>query len=683
MEPIRRVALPEAAKERTDAVLSREWLVTNGIGGYASNTLAGLPTRRYHGILVAALPNPLGRMVMLTDISERVRLPDGSSAALCGEEQSGRLVVAAAEHLEEFRLEMGLPVWVYRIGRARIEKRLWMPYQQNTVFLRYRLLEGPPEVRLNLRPALNVRPVEEPVSTRLHDHFDLHAKDDGIEIEAAPGMPPLRMRLLGERTAFTIQSKIMEERLFPLEQDRGYEDRGDLWSPGFFRADMEPGGEVTLVASTEIFSTMLALAPTAALDAEHERRQRLIMRAPEGLRAGVAAELVLAADTFVVTPAYRAEEVAQRKAAGDELRSVIAGYHWFTDWGRDTMISLEGLTLATRRYREAGEILRTFARYARDGLIPNMFPNGSSEGAYNTVDATLWFFHALERYLARTGDQSTLRALLPTLRSIIDHHVRGTDFGIRVDPEDSLLTQGEEGVQLTWMDAKVDGWVVTPRRGKAVEINALWYNALRLMEAWTLGERAEEEALRYADLASRVREAFNRRFWFREGGYLYDIVDGDHGDDPSLRPNQLFAISLDHPVLDRSRWSSVLTAATEHLLTPVGLRSLAPGSPDYKPNYHGDLRTRDAAYHQGTVWGWLIGPYVDAWLKVHPEDHAGAREHLLGLIEHLDEFGVGSLAEIFDAEPPFTARGCIAQAWSVAEVLRCWDATRSPAPDPA
>jgi predicted glycogen debranching enzyme len=339
------------------------------------------------------------------------------------------------------------------------------------------------------------------------------------------------------------------------------------------------------------------------------------------------------------------------------------------------MISLEGLTLMTGRHAEAGYLLRTFGRYVRDGLIPNLFPEGQREGLYHTADATLWYFHALDRYLRATGDQETLAHLLPTLHSIVDHHIRGTRFGIQVDPKDYLLKQGAEGYQLTWMDAKVGDWVVTPRRGKAVEINALWYNALRLMEKWNREAGNADVASELERRANATQESFNRRFWNSQEACLFDIVDGEHGDDPAIRPNQLFAISLDHPVLDASRWEAVLNKTTKLLLTPVGLRSLAPGHPDYKATYDGDLRARDAAYHQGTVWGWLIGPYVDAYLRVHPDDPAGARQALAGFEAHLREAGMGSISEVFDAEAPFHPRGCIAQAWSVAEVLRCWAKT--------
>jgi predicted glycogen debranching enzyme len=336
------------------------------------------------------------------------------------------------------------------------------------------------------------------------------------------------------------------------------------------------------------------------------------------------------------------------------------------------MISLEGLTLTTRRYTEAGWILRTFAHYIRDGLIPNMFPEGQSEGLYHTADGTLWFFHALDRYVALTGDRSTLRLVLPKLLDIVNKHLHGTRFGIHVDPDDGLLCQGAEGYQLTWMDAKVEGWVVTPRRGKAVEINGLWYNAVKLLEVWLREEGREKEAADIGAHATRASESFNRRFWYERGSYLYDVIDSPDGDDCACRPNQLLSFSLHHPVLDKSKWAAVLKIVEERLLTPVGLRSLSPDNPEYKPKYFGDLRARDAAYHQGTVWAWLIGPFIDCWLKLHPEKPADARKYLAGFDRHLDEACVGSVSEIFDAEKPFTPRGCIAQAWSVAEVLRAW-----------
>jgi predicted glycogen debranching enzyme len=421
------------------------------------------------------------------------------------------------------------------------------------------------------------------------------------------------------------------------------------------------------IASTEPWDIASAIEPDESLRREYRRREALVAGADPRARVGAAAQLVLAADQFIVTPVTR--------AAG-ETRAIVAGDPWFTDWGRDTMISLEGLTLVTGRHAEAASILRSHAQYVRDGLVPNLFPEGSERGLYNTADATLWYFHAIDRYVTTTGDRAMLRFLWPTLQSIVEHHQQGTRFNIHVDPDDGLLVQGIAGYQLTWMDAKVGDWVVTPRHGKAVEINALWYNALRLMQRWANEEEGTPAARPYADAAQRAADAFNRRFWYGAGGYLYDVVDGPSGDDRSMRPNQILAISLAHPILDRARWASVIEQVMRHLLTPLGLRTLAPDEPDYHPRYTGDLRSRDAAYHQGTVWPWLIGPFVDAWCKVYPDRRREARGFLAGFADHWSEAGVGSISEIFDAEPPHTPRGCIAQAWSVAEVLRAWVATR-------
>jgi predicted glycogen debranching enzyme len=447
------------------------------------------------------------------------------------------------------------------------------------------------------------------------------------------------------------------------------------------------GATASLVASVEDWEVLLSIDPEELHACERDRRRNLVARVSG---AGVADHdhaLVLAADQFVITPVGRTIDSVRARARGDSLRTVIAGYHWFTDWGRDTMISLEGLCLLTGRHREARWILRTFANYLRDGLVPNLFPEGSHEGQYNTADATLWFFHAIERYVAYTGDLAFLRELLPMLELVMRKHIEGTRFGIHIDPHDGLVAQGEDGFALTWMDAKCGDWVVTPRRGKAVELSALWYNALVVMSSWMRIAKRTDEAQALEERASHTRASFNARFWYQEGGYLYDVIDGPEGPhDKSLRPNQLLAIALPHPVLDPARWRAVVDIAGKHLLTPVGLRSLAPGSPGYQPSYHGDLRTRDSAYHQGTVWSWLVGPYVDALLRAYPDATSRARECLRGLCEHLSQDCLGQIAEIFDAEPPFRPRGCVAQAWGVAELLRALDrvsdAPRAPSRGP-
>jgi predicted glycogen debranching enzyme len=665
-----------------EATPRREWLVANGLGGYASGTVAGVVTRRYHGLLVSALPAPLGRVVMLNHLLERVRLPTRGVLWLGDEDEvAGPNATDRADHLVEFRLELGLPVWRYEIDGYAIEKRVLMPHGQNTVHVNYRLLTGDGPVRLTLRPSVQFRGYETPVNESPVQTYSLTALRRRYELSGGLDFPCLRMALAGLYSALTLDEMGVSSVPYELERHRGYPAVGSLWSPGYFRADLTTAESVTLVAATETWEVIEALTPEVASSAELERRRSLLGMVSTVADDPFAAELVLAADQFIITPAGRADEAARARAVGEDVRTVIAGYHWFTDWGRDTMISLEGLTISTRRFREAAYILRTFAHYVRDGLIPNMFPDGAREGLYHTADATLWFFHAVHRYVRATDDTHTLRALLPVLVDIVQHHLRGTHFGIGVDPSDGLLRQGAAGYQLTWMDAKVEDWVVTPRRGKAVEINALWYNALCLLDGWTR-EHGGGEDLDLATHAQRALEAFNDRFWYDEGGYLYDVVDGEQGNDPACRPNQVFAISLDHPVLEDARWASVMKVVQTRLLTPVGLRSLAPGHPDYKAKYYGDLRSRDAAYHQGTVWGWLIGPFVDAWLKLHPEDRAGARALLDGFQAHLDQACVGSISEIFDADPPYTPRGCVAQAWSVAEVLRVLEKTQL-SPEPA
>jgi predicted glycogen debranching enzyme len=659
-----------------EALIKNEWLVTNGLGSYATGTIAGVPTRRFHSFLTVAHPDPLGRYVMLNQLSELVRFPDGSTQKIGGIEWASKdMELYGISSLREFRVDCGMPVWRYELAGNVIEKWILMPYMSNTVHIGYRLVSGAGSVRLKIRVAVHFRPHNAALDQGLPaDCYDLQASSVGRLEVHGESIPPLRLYMDGDSSAFTIEPKRFTDILYRIEQQRGYGAQGDLWSPGYFRVDLIQGKDVTFIASAENWDNILALSPQEVFKAEVERRQRLLTAAAPQLQQGLAKQLVLAADQFIVAPTKRVVETTRIRASGGDVRTVIAGYHWFTDWGRDTMISLEGLTLLVGRHVEAGHILRTFAYHLRDGLIPNMFPEGESEGVYYTADATLWFFHALDRYMEITGDTDIFKELLNKLLDIIDHHLQGTRFGIHCDPADSLLVQGDPRYALTWMDARMDNWVVTPRRGKAVEINALWYNALRVMEKWMKEESQLARASEIAKLAVATRLSFNQRFWNAQAGYLYDVVDGENGkDDPACRPNQLFSISLPHPVLDQQYWQPVLRTVKDRLLTPVGLRTLSSDHPDYKKDYHGDLRTRDAAYHQGTVWPWLLGPYIDAWSRVHPEQRKGAREYLGQLLErHLHEACIGSISEIFDAEGQFTPRGCIAQAWSVAEIIRVW-----------
>ena len=472
MQPITRVFDRRLDAEQWPARdIRREWLVTNGLGGYAAGTLDGVFSRRYHGMLIAALS--VGRTMMLNGVSERIRLPDRTVWHLGPEELTGvpseRTLRAA-----EFRLHQGMPVWRFEVDGYVIERRLVIPYRQNTVHLLYRLLTGEGPVRIGVRPAINFRSHDAPVSTPLPQEYKVTIFAQGCEIAGSADLPALRMRFFAPSSAFTTEQKTIPEILFPLEEERGYEFSGQIWSPGYFRGDLVANQTASLVASVETWETMLAIESEKAWEAEQRRRDALLENVPPAAKQGIGPELVLAADSFLMIPGSRPKESALARAEGGEAWSVIAGYHWFTDWGRDTMISLEGLALTTGRYPEARWILHSFARHIRNGLIPNLFLEGADEGLYHTADATLWFFHALDRYVSVTGDRETLTLLLPALVDIIDHHIKGTNFGIHVDPADGLLHQGAPGYQLTWMDAKVGDWVVTPRRGKAVEINALW-----------------------------------------------------------------------------------------------------------------------------------------------------------------------------------------------------------------
>jgi predicted glycogen debranching enzyme len=645
-----------------------EWLVTNGLGGFASGTVFGIPTRHYHGLFVPNLSDPKGRHVVVPRVDELVELGERFVNLAGAEFADGRCDVDGHRHLRDFRLNGSMPVWHYDVGDSRLEKSIVMPHGENTVCLRYRLLDGP-ALRIRLRLF---------VGKRRADSFPEPLDERPFVFEPGKRCHLLRVHGIGTPVALTTDpiSSLVEDRrvdedvLFRVDRHRGYDHCENQYSPGYFELSVSSGQSASLVVTTE-GPDALEIHPDDRFAAEAQRLGQLLSASEVAADDAFARRLVLASDPFIVLPGSRRDEASTDEAAA-QLRSVMAGYHWFNDWGRDTMISLEGLTLCTKRYAEARAILQTFAHYIRDGLVPNLFPEGGREALYHTVDATLWYFHALDRYLQHQPDLELLRQLYPSLQSVIRHHLEGTRFGIGVDPEDCLLRASAEGYQLTWMDAKVDDWVVTPRRGKPVEIQALWFNVLRLMDEWA--DALADPDPRYLELAERVRASFGARYWSDDLGHLYDVIDGPDGDDPSLRPNQIFTMSLRHPVLERRHWGPVLDVVERKLLTPMGLRTLAPDDPSYQPFYQGSLRDRDGAYHQGTVWPWLLGHYVDAWIGVHGD--AGAqRRVLLAFPEHLHRAGVGSISEVFDAESPHLPRGCIAQAWSVAEILRAWLAT--------
>lgn len=657
-------------------LLDCEWLITNGLGGYSSLSLSGTNTRKYHGILVASLPAPLGRIVMLNHVQDKIKIGDQNQFSLSYLEvldESSRLNFDIP--LIEFRLTQGLPVWTYFQNEVRIEKSIFFVHAQNTVHLIYHYVEGNHPIQLIFEPFFNFRHYESPVNRSLSEQLEYSVKDSHYEITGGGQLPPLRI-FPSKEVKFIHESNTLKNVLYLTEAERGYDSMGDLKSFGSFLVDLQPNEKISFIISTEDWEILRSFTSEKAYEAEKQRRQFLLNEAlhftPPFEKESQALELVLAADQFIIIPTSRISDVAWNRAIGEEARSIIAGYHWFTDWGRDTMISLEGLALITGRIQEANYILRTFIHHLKDGLIPNMFPDGDKEGVYYTADATLWFFHALDRYVAYSHDESLINVFLPKIVEILNFHIQGTKFGIHMDSEDALLTQGVEGYALTWMDAKVGDLVVTPRRGKAVEINALWYNALRLAIEWLEKEpNFKEDAKKFESLASQCFESFNRKFWNSEKGYLFDVIDGLEGNDSSCRPNQLFTISLKYPVLKKEYWEPIIQVVQKKLLTPLGLRSLSSDHPNYKVLYGGNLFLRDTAYHQGTIWAWLIGPFIDAWLKIYPEKKEEAKNFLKMFENHLNDACIGSINEIFDAESPYNHRGCIAQAWSVAEILRC------------
>lgn len=637
----------------------KEWLVTNGIGGFACGTISGIPTRKYHSLLNASLSAPFGRTVMLNCVLDGVT--SGENSFPLTEIRFKDQEPKKLEWLVEFRLEEGVPFWKYERNGVVIEKSLFLIHKQNTVCIFYNLLSDQTDIFLKWRPYFHFRMHDQAVNTSIeNEDYHVHAMGFEYEVECSH-FPKLRI-IDGAQATYFNDYHELKDVFYELEFLRGYESIGNLKSPGFFSLPLKPHCKVSFSVSTEEWAVLEALNAHEAFKFEKYRKRNLLKIAGEIEKTSIKSKLTLAADQFLITPTCRIKDIIKLQAAGEELKSIIAGFPWFTDWGRDTMISLEGLTLCTGRFKEAQAILYTFSHYIKNGLIPNMFPDGTSEGVYNTADASLWFFHAIDRYVEISGDVGILDILLPKLKEIIQYHLDGTFFGIHVDHQDGLLVQGAKNVALTWMDAKLDNWIVTPRRGKAVEINALWYNALRLFEKWTNTQ---------LPITKLCYESFNEKFWYADGKYLYDVIDGEDTEkDASLRPNQLFSISLHYSILEKEKWEDVLKAVKKELLTPYGLRTLAPSDPKYEPYYHGDLKARDKAYHQGTVWPWLIGPFVDTWLKVNPENWQPAMTFLDGLLNQLYQGCIGNLAEIHDANDPFHARGCFAQAWSIAELLR-------------
>jgi predicted glycogen debranching enzyme len=631
---------------------SREWLVTNGLGGFACGSIGGARTRRYHGLLVAALRPPVERAVLVAKLDTVVRYRGAVVSLGTNEYADGTVDPRGFERLERFRLEGQTPVWQYVVGDALLEQRVTMVHGENTTLVQLRVLRATAPVELTLTPFCTHRDYHG-VSRGAGWTLATAALPRGCEVRAFDGAQPYRLEL--DRGSFAPAPGWYWNFKLRAESARGLDDVEDLFVPGEFAVTLEPGEAATLRLST----TAGAITP-AAFAAERQRQLQLLAAAhtsgePEWIR-----QLTLAADQFVV-----------KRGTAANGRTVIAGYPWFADWGRDTMIALPGLALATGRHEVARNVLRTFGQFVSEGMLPNRFPDAGEAPEYNTVDATLWFFHALDEYLAATGDRQLIAELYPVLLHIVDAHVKGTRYRIHVD-SDGLLYAGEAGVQLTWMDAKVGDFVVTPRIGKPVEINALWYRALVAMESFAALQGDHLAERRFAALAGNALRSFRRRYWSKAHGYLADVVDGPGSTaDYSLRPNQIFAVSLDAGLLERDQARAVVDVCGRELWTPVGLRSLGAHEPGYRGRYGGGPRERDGVYHQGTVWSWLLGPFAIAHFNAYGDAKA-ASAFLAGVAPHLREACIGEISEIFDGDAPHRPEGCVAQAWSVAEVLRAW-----------
>ena len=634
-----------------DAALRREWLETNGIGGFASGTINGCNTRRYHGLLVAATNPPVGRLVLLSKFEETL-IVNGRAYELGTNRYPGTVHPRGFQFLKQFQLDP-FPTFRFSVDGVEIEKTLFMVQGKNTTVIEYRLKSTPDAatVKLQLRPLIAFRDYH----SLTHENGAINPRVDQqselISVFPYQGLPALYLA----NNAQEIESTGNWYRNFEhdAERERGLDFLEDLFNPCVLSFDLNSTQKATFIASTEAHDVRAAEQYRAR---EISRREENARRSP--VNNDFINSLTVAADQYIVS-------------RGDQ-KSVIAGYHWFSDWGRDTMIALPGLTLPTGRHDVARSILRTFAQNVSQGMLPNRFPDAGETPEYNTVDATLWFFEAVRAYLAYTGDLTFVQQeLYGVLTDIINWHVRGTRFGIKLDSA-GLLNSGEDGVQLTWMDAKVGDWVVTPRRSKPVEIQALWYNAVCTMDE--LAERIGDESAkkRYSSMAALTKWSFNRLLWNEKGGYLYDVVNGGPPD-ASIRPNQIFAVSLPHSMLSPERARQVVSVVEQHLLTPYGLRSLAPSDSHYRGRYTGDGVSRDGAYHQGTVWPWLMGPFITAYIKINGGSEAARRQAELWLTplkEHLSDAGLGHISEIFEGDAPHRPVGCIAQAWSVAEILR-------------
>lgn len=631
----------------------REWIVTNGIGGYASGSLICSNSRRYHGLLIAALKPPAGRHMFLSNLLEDLIFENGTSISLSSFKTANGYVNSGFTYLQRVQYDY-LPEFIYSYKDIFIKKKVAMKQGQNTTVVNYEIRNGSEAIVFKLSPLVNYR--DHHHSSR-SSYLNFRTEAGPKKITISPAGSGIELQLCinyGEFKSF--ENCYFYNMLYTLEQERGLDSCEDHFMPGSFNVELKPYEckTVSFVVSTEK-SDVSEIAADKVIEAEERRYLALINK--KVYKNELLRRLVLAVDNFIV---YRHSTRA---------KTVIAGYPWFTDWGRDTMIAFSGLTLATGRYEDAKDILYTFSKYVDYGLLPNVFPDHGEKPAYNSVDAALWYFEAVNNYLEYTQDFSFVQQkIYGSLKEICAGFINGTIFDIKMT-DNGLVTAGNEYTQLTWMDAKAGDWVVTPRHGMAVEINALWYNALMIMSQ--LAEKFNDKDI-YNDLANKAKKAFGEVFWNERDCCLYDVVNAS-GSDASIRPNQIMAVGLSYAVIEGEKAKSVVEKVWKELYTPYGLRTLSINNPQYRGVYSGDILSRDGAYHQGTVWTWPLGRFIKAYVKVNgltEQARKNAADFIKPFTDHMKDGGLGNISEIFDGNAPHYPRGCFAQAWSVAEILR-------------
>ena len=634
-----------------------EWLETNGLGGWSGSSLAGCNTRRYHGLLMAAIKPPAERLLLVSKLDESIIL-DNKRYDLSTNDYGDTLSPDGFQFLNSFKKEL-FPEWIYEAASIRLRKTITMVYGQNTTLIRYEVLKADRIFSLQLLPLIAARGYHQLQHADNNIFWNVEFRNGLFHNQPFEGAPDIFISVPG--STYQPVNKWYYHFNYLQEKYRGLDYIEDLFNHGSFSVQLKDGDSLNVIISTDDPTGKNA---DTLFETEKNRKSSLL----KGVTDTLLQQLVLAADQFIVKREIPSDTTAEPAV---ELKTVIAGYHWFTDWSRDTMIALPGLCLETGRYEDARKIIAVFAKSVSEGMLPNRFQDNNQPPEYNNVDGTLWYFIAVFSYLQKTNDRKfVLDDILPVLKDIIEWHFKGTRFHIHVD-SDGLLYAGEPGQQLTWMDARVGNQVITSRMGKPVEIEALWYNALKIFEELLIMNGETDQAGEIAGKAEQAKKSFDEKFWFSEGGYLIDVIDPDGKPDYSIRPNQVFALSLPFHLTDGEKGESVMKILRSKLYTPVGLRSLSAEDPEYKGHYGGNVFSRDSSYHQGTVWGWLMGPYIDAGMKMEGElFKKEAAEMVVQFTKQLNEGCIGSISEIFDGDAPHHPRGCVAQAWTVAEILR-------------